>query len=461
MDRSPKMHVAALALAAGLTLDYAGAAARAAPGAPAAPAPAADERGDEAALAREARLGPILRLARSRNPDLLEARERILAARARAGAAGRLPDPELKYEQWEVPLRTPLSLNRAGMLMLGLRQTFPALGTRAARGRIADEEAAALDDGERARARDLTAQVRRAYGQYWRAEHEYRVHQEHVGLLARVVELSRGHYQAGHGSQQDLLRLTVELSQLHTDVANLEQERQSSRALLNVLMGRAPDAPLGPPPEDAIALSPAPSESPSDGKSDAPSDGTSADLDTSRPEVASATRAVRRGEAALDLAQRSARWPTLMVGADYWYMPLEAMPHAYGAMVSINLPWLNARHREEVAEAEHALAGDRRALEAQRNVARFELRDAAARVDAALQAVRIIDDDLLPLARRSFESAQAAYEAGQGSALALLDALRSYLQVRLERSRALARLDASRADYDRAAGVAVREGGAS
>ncbi len=127
-------------------------------------------------------------------------------------------------------------------------------------------------------------------------------------------------------------------------------------------------------------------------------------------------------------------------------------------MVSINLPWLDGRHHDEVVEAEHALAADRCALDGQRNQARFELRDAALRVDAAAQTARIIDGELLPLARRSFESAEAEYAAGQGSALALLDALRSYLQVRLERGRALARLDASRADYDRAAGLATGDG---
>jgi len=298
-----------------------------------------------------------------------------------------------------------------------------------------------LDQSLRARDRDVVAEVRRAYGQYWRAELEYRVHQEHVGLLSRIVDVSRGHYQTGHGSQQDLLRLTVELSQLHNDVATLEQERQSSRALLNMLMGRAPEAPLGPPPEDAIQLEAA------------RADGGPADLDQRRPEIAGAARMIRREEAALDLAQRSARWPSVTVGADYWYLPQQPASNAYGAMVSIDLPWLNPRHREEVAEAEHALAADRHALEARRNQARFEERDARVRVDASGQAVRIIDGDLLPLARRSYESAEAAYEAGQGSALALLDAMRSYLQVRLERTRALARLDASRADYDRATGA--------
>ena len=298
-----------------------------------------------------------------------------------------------------------------------------------------------LDQSLRARDRDVVAEVRRAYGQYWRAELEYRVHQEHVALLSRIVDVSRGHYQTGHGSQQDLLRLTVELSQLHNDVATLEQERQSSRALLNMLMGRAPEAPLGPPPEDAIQLEAA------------RADGGPADLDQRRPEIAGAARMIRREEAALDLAQRSARWPSVTVGADYWYLPQQPASNAYGAMVSIDLPWLNPRHREEVAEAEHALAADRHALEARRNQARFEERDARVRVDASGQAVRIIDGDLLPLARRSYESAEAAYEAGQGSALALLDAMRSYLQVRLERTRALARLDASRADYDRATGA--------
>jgi len=65
-----------------------------------------------------------------------------------------------------------------------------------------------------------------------------------------------------------------------------------------------------------------------------------------------------------------------MVGADYWYQPTSSVHHAYGAMVSINLPWLNGRHRDRVREEEHALAGDIRALESARNAALFDLRDA-------------------------------------------------------------------------------------
>jgi len=122
-------------------------------------------------------------------------------------------------------------------------------------------------------------------------------------------------------------------------------------------------------------------------------------------------------------------------------------------MVSINLPWLNGRHRDDVREAEHVLAADVRAFESSRNSALFEVRDAAARLNAAQQSFRIIDNDLLPQARQSFEAAQAAFAAGQGDALGLLDSARSYLQVRLERVRALSRLASSLGDLERAAGA--------
>jgi outer membrane protein TolC len=174
-----------------------------------------------------------------------------------------------------------------------------------------------------------------------------------------------------------------------------------------------------------------------------------------RPDLAAAERAVRRGEAAVELAARRARWPRLMVGADYWYMPMLHEPHGYGAMVAVSLPWLNPEHDARVREAEHTLAAERRVLESQRRVAAFEVADARAKVEAARQALAILDASVLPEARRAFEAAQASYGAGQGSALPVLDALQTYLDVRLERTRAVARVEISGSEYARAAGQEV------
>ena len=404
--------------------------------------------GDDAELARTARLETIIRVALERNRDVAENMSRARAADARSQAASRLPDLEAKYELWGVPLARPFALDRADTLMVGLRQTFPAWGTLDARGRAAQEDAGGAQDAARARRQDIAAQVRRTYATYYKADQELRLHREHAGLTSRVLELAKLNQRTGHGGLQDVLRMELELTRVHTDVARIEREQRSSRALLNALMDRAPDAPLGPPEDltvtatkDVAALE--------------------RNVDATRPEIDAAARAVRRSEALLDSARRAARFPSLMIGADYWYMPMGIETHhGYGAMVAINLPWLSGRRRDEVREGEQAVQAEQHALASTRNAVRYELRDAAARVDSARQSFTIIDQNLLAQARRSLEATQAAYASGQGDAIALLDALRSYLQVRIERVRALAELAASEADLDRAAGTLAVEGGA-
>jgi outer membrane protein, heavy metal efflux system len=403
--------------------------------------------GDDAELARSARLETILRVALERNPDVAGNQARARAAQARSQAASRLPDLEAKYEQWGVPLSRPYALDDAQTLMIGVRQTFPAWGSLDARGRAAAEEAASAQDASRARRQEIAAQVRRTYAMYYQSDQELRLHLEHVGLTSRVLELARLNQRTGHGSLQDVLRLELELTRLHTDVAHIEREQRSSLALLNALMDRPVDAPLGPP-ED-LSVTPT-----ADFKA------LEKSIDTNRPEVAAAGRGVRRSQALLDGARSAARFPQIMVGLDYWYMPTfpSDMRHAYAAMVAINLPWLSARRGAEQREAEEAVQADRFALESTRNTVRYELRDAAARLESARQSFTIIDQDLLAQAKRSLEATQAAYASGQGDAVGLLDALRSYLQVRIERVRALAELASSQADLERAAGTLAVEG---
>src|SRR5262245_2138427 len=61
----------------------------------------------EAALEAEVTLSEILRVALARNPELVEARERVRAAREVAPAASRLPDPEFEYQLWGQPIARP------------------------------------------------------------------------------------------------------------------------------------------------------------------------------------------------------------------------------------------------------------------------------------------------------------------------------------------------------------------
>jgi outer membrane protein TolC len=228
------------------------------------------------------------------------------------------------------------------------------------------------------------------------------------------------------------------MARLHNDVASIERDRATARALLNTLMARAPDAPLGPP-----------------GGLEPTAEGPSVELgskpEARRPEIAAAEYAVQSRASDLEAKQASARWPSFMIGLQYMYMPVDA-EHNYGVMLSMSVPWFNAAHAEAVRAAEASLAAEESALSSARLAAQYELYDATERLRAARQTLTTIERDLLSLAQQSLESAEAAYRGGQSDLASVFDALSALLDIRIERERALVRVDLAVADLDRAAG---------
>ncbi|MBL0274980.1 MAG: TolC family protein [Anaeromyxobacter sp.] len=203
--------------------------------------------GPDAGLAAGVSLEAVLERVLSRHPALHEASARTAAEQARAGAAGRLPAPALEAQLYQAPLDRPAEWGRANMLMLGVRQGLPPPGLREARARAARAVADAGREGVGARRLELAAQARKAFAAYAHAAREEEVHLQHVDLNQQIVSLARGRFEAGRMSKRDLLRTTYELARLHADVAGVEAQSRATRALLNTLMARDPDAPLGPP----------------------------------------------------------------------------------------------------------------------------------------------------------------------------------------------------------------------
>ena len=408
------------------------------------PTPTLDQ--DETSLSREVRLGPVVRIALARNPDLVAARARIDAAVEKARAVGHLPDLEFKYELWGQPLGHPVSFGMAQTHMFGLRQTFPSIGSLDAKSRMAVEDARIEIESTLSREQDVVGEAERAFGDYVGAYTEQTVHLEHIEVASSLAELAKATYAAGKGSQQDVLRVSVQVSRLHADLADVDARVVTSKALLNTLMGRDLDAALGPPAKfDPATAKPR-------------FDELEKSIVSKRPEVAAALGKVKKSEAALDDAEARANWPMLMLGADYWYMPASDVHHAYGAMVSISLPWLNPAHAEEVDAAKKSLVASEAQVASVTRVIAMQLREAKARFDAAVQKLAVIDRDLMPQAQKSLEAARASYAGGGVDAIGVLDAFRSYVDVRLQRVRAVARLQIALADVERAAGVDLDAG---
>jgi outer membrane protein TolC len=138
-------------------------------------------------------------------------------------------------------------------------------------------------------------------------------------------------------------------------------------------------------------------------------------------------------------------------------MPTFPDHHAYGAMVSMSLPWLNPGRRLGQRAAERTRSAEQSALRARVVAARFELEDAHIKLQAARETLTLLRAGVLADAKRSFEAAQAQLASGRGDVMPVLEAARSYLEVRIDELRARAEVESSQADYARAAGLPVVE----
>lgn len=403
-------------------------------------ATAGEDRASDDRLAREARLEDVLALALARNPQLLADGDRASAAEERAGGAGRLPEASVKYEIWSVPLAHPLAFDQAMMHMVGLRQTFPALGSRSAEARAAEADAGAGRAVAAARAEEIISDVRRRFADLQRLEEESHILLEHAGVLSRLLEVARASYRTGGDTAQDQLRLDAELARLHGQISTVMQERKVAAASLSALAGREPGAPLGPPAER-----PAP----------APAALGSVDQVSAadRPEIEAAARDVDRAAAILDAARRKADYPELMVGLDYMNQPTQPEAHGYGAMLSMSLPWLNPGRRAAARAAERSLVAARNDLASTTLAARLEVVAAAERYRAAKEVFALEDMRAVPAARQSYELAQRTYGTRSTDLTILLEAERVYLAARVDRARAMAAVSAAAAELDRAAGA--------
>ncbi|MBI2389531.1 MAG: TolC family protein [Deltaproteobacteria bacterium] len=395
---------------------------------------------DEATVAKEARLDAITRIALAKSPTVLEARARTKAALARVKTAGRLPDLEFKYELWAQPMRYAWDPTMTQMHMFGLRQSFPAGGMLDAQTRMAMEEANIALQTQRARELDVVADVRKAWSTYWSADREKVIHQEHGEITNKIFELAKAQLQVAKTSQADVLRFDLERSRVHTDIISLGQEKSTALARLNLLMGRKLDAPIGDPPEPKLpGVAPRIEE-------------LRAAILKRRPELAAAGAAVKKSEAAVAGAKSEAKVPMVMLGVDYMLMPMGPYNHNFGAMVQLSLPWLNPRHGDEIRAAEATVAADKTAAKALEDAILLQVQEALIRYRAARNTFDLIDSTLLPQARKTFDALLANYGAGGGDSLSVVDSLRTLLQIRIDRNRALAQVELAIADVERSIG---------
>ena len=386
------------------------------------------------------RLAALVKAIRERSPSIAASSDRRDAARIRIARSRALEDPFVTLMTEDVPPSF-----RGGMPMVRFQATqmVPWPGKRDRMAAVAERETDAAGARVDATVLDAVTQGERLYHQLVLNAEARRINREQRQIVDALVEIANGRLGAGAGSHHDALKMQTEASMLDDNLIMLRADRVEMAAMVNALL----DRPAGTGVAEPVAAWSPPLRADRNKL-------VGAALDR-RPELREMA-AMNAAERAMAEVARREYYPDVMLGG-FYDMRMGGMD-TLGGMVGLNLPiWIGSKQRLDVGAAEtraRAVGHERAAMTA---MVRAEIEKELARIDAAERRMRLLDEEFIPRAQQTFDSALKAFPAGMMSALEVLDSLRTVTNQRLQRVVLAVDREVALVDLERATGIPVGE----
>ncbi|MBI1899646.1 MAG: TolC family protein [Planctomycetia bacterium] len=381
-----------------------------------------------------------------RNPKIQAKRMAFEAARQRVPQAGSLEDPMIDVMGFPFFPRVPQTASGRKTADVALTQTFPLGGKRCFKARQALAEAEAAEAEIAAAELEIVEQVQRAYYDLYYVEKAVEITGESRKLATQITELVLNRLKLPGGSQQDLLRVELEVYDLDGELLRLKKEEQAAQARLARLLHVSPDTPVR-------ALGELPAEPLPDDLTVLYEQGVA-----SRPELHAQLAAISRERFGLELA--CAQYvPDVTLGAAWGGMTThKAMaPTADGIddvalLFQANLPVYTCRLDAGVREAEARIAAAARQYDELRDTTQEEIKALFEQAASQYDLLRLFREQIIPKAEQTLEVSIADFPSGKVDFLQLLDNWRQLLRYRLAEHKLHAELRQTVAALERLVG---------
>ncbi|HYZ89628.1 MAG TPA: TolC family protein [Myxococcales bacterium] len=362
---------------------------------------------------------PLSRLideARSKSPEVAQARAELEAERARIPQASAPADPTLTlgiqndgFRRIEIGTMETSFIN----IMLtqplfwpgkrGFREQIAALGARRAEARLSR---ALLD---------VEGRVRRAWTALLLLRGQTELLEAQQRLWAQAEQTARSRYESGQVPQSDLLRAQLERARLVQRQWALEAEFASKVAELNRLRARRPDEPW--PAAGRLADLPDPAV--------LPEAEAQRDAEARSPELSAARAAVDESERRVALARRE-RFPDFAITAAV--MPRGSLEPMWQLGVSIGVPIFAARKQNRaVDESEERRVGADQGAEAIAQIVRLRASQRRTVLSALNRVNQQYRTQVLVLSEATARSTLAQYAVGRVPFATVLEAISGYI----------------------------------
>jgi outer membrane protein TolC len=297
-----------------------------------------------------------------------------------------------------------------------------------------------IDEAQLARARwDARAQAVALFYELWMNAEMSRLIVEQIVLLQRMREAGLSRVRAGmQMGHHDVLRAEAEIERMKAQRASLDDEHAAMAAMLNALRGRPQDEPVG-----EVRL---PARAP------LPSLEAVLERSGSNPELLGARAMSRAARSERTLAGKM-YLPMIMVEGEY-EQKLDGMPDGFGLSLVLTMPlWWRDRQDREVQMADAMVKAADLDVEAMGTMAEADLRMAWSRARGAERRLEALESSAIPRLEETIKSSEAAYQAGTGDFLSLLEASMALQEQRMERLQMVADVAVARFELERVSGT--------
>ncbi len=372
-------------------------------------------------------LDQAIQLALQHNHALQAARTTIQQSQSEEITANLRPNPVLLGDALFIPFFQPSDFNSSFMdnsaeFDLGVSYLFERGKKRQHRLRAAQDQTAVTESQVADNERSLTFQVASQFIAVQLAESALELAQQDLKSFQNTVNISQERYRTGDISEDDLLKMKLQLLQFQTDASQAQLAKVQGLDDLRQLIGY-----------DSVSAD----FDVAGSLQYEPVHGNLEDLQakalTARPDLRAARQGITAAQSQYALAKAQGK-KDVTAQVNYTHVSDANTASLFG---QIQIPIFD-RNQGEIARASYAITQAQQQEQATSDQVLTDVRDAYESVQSNNQVVQLYQSGYLDEAQQDLDISQYAYRRGAASLLDFLDAERSYRTTELGYRQALA-----------------------
>lgn len=378
-------------------------------------------------------LADALRLTLQHNPELATFADEVRARVATEVQAGLLPNPELAIEVENFAGKDEMRGFDSAETTIALSQLVELGGKRGKRFQIARLDKRLSDWDYEQKKRDVLTAATQAFIEVLIAQEMVSQSDELFRLAEQTMAAVRMRVDAGKVPPMEEARARIELYSARTVAGKTRHELEAARRQLSSFWGENSSG-FQWLEGDLTQISPPPSKE------------ALAELVHTSPDLNRWHTELEQGQVVLSLAQAQ-KIPDVTVSLGIRNFQ-ESNSNALVAAIELPLPLFN-RNQGGIKEAQTNLSKIRHQRQAAETGLRAQVAQAWQKLSAAHLEVGTLREEILPAAESVYEAAEFGYREGKYDLLQMLDAQRTYFEVKGQYLKALAIFHLARTEMER------------